>query len=239
MLRKILAKLPRAVRIAILVILAAIAAFFALVYVCNKHYLRLPKVTKEQLDEIGLEHCSNLMIVAHPDDDYLWGGAHLLSGDWFVVVLTNKDNKVRSAEFAEMTAALGNRGLILGYPDKIARRRSDWSYWEDDIREDIKTILSYKDWNQVVTHNADGEYGHQHHRATHRLTVEAYDALGCKSELYFFGRYYVNGEIPADLAPMDAETLTKKQSLIDIYHSQAKTICKLGHMIPYEYWEKR
>ncbi|MBO4627998.1 MAG: PIG-L family deacetylase [Lachnospiraceae bacterium] len=238
MLRKLLGKLPRAVRIAIIAVLAAAAAFFALVYVCNKPYLRIPKVTTEQLDEIDLEHCYNLMIVAHPDDDYLWGGAHLLSGDWFVVVLTNKDNKVRSAEFAEMTAALGNKGMILGYPDKIARRRSDWSYWEDDIREDIKTILSYKDWNMVVTHNADGEYGHQHHKATHRLTVEAFDAIGCGSDLYFFGRYYKKGEVPTN-RELDSYTINQKLQYVDIYLSQSKTICKLAHMLAYENWEKR
>lgn len=47
------------------------------------------RINKRILDEQRLANCSNLMIVAHPDDETLWGGAHLSDGGWFVVCLTN------------------------------------------------------------------------------------------------------------------------------------------------------
>ena len=34
-----------------------------------------------------------LMIVAHPDDESLWGGCHLLEGDWHVVSVTNASHQ--------------------------------------------------------------------------------------------------------------------------------------------------
>lgn len=37
------------------------------------------------------------------------------------------------------------------------------------MEADIATVLNYKDWKQVATHNADGEYGHHHHQMTHQL----------------------------------------------------------------------
>jgi len=41
-----------------------------------------------------------LLIVAHPDDELLWGGMNILSEPgWFVVCATNANNSVRSTEF--------------------------------------------------------------------------------------------------------------------------------------------
>ena len=71
------------------------------------------QVTKEMLDELPLSDCTKLMVVAHPDDETLWGGAHLTEGGWFVVCLTNGYNEVRKNEFYEVMKESGNIGLIL------------------------------------------------------------------------------------------------------------------------------
>ena len=42
------------------------------------------------------------MIVAHPDDETLWGGANLLKERYFVVCLTNGYDLIRSNEFKEI-----------------------------------------------------------------------------------------------------------------------------------------
>lgn len=46
-------------------------------------------VTIRELDSLQLEDCTKLMVVAHPDGETLWGGAHLLDGKYFVVCLTD------------------------------------------------------------------------------------------------------------------------------------------------------
>ena len=44
--------------------------------------------TKKYLDTLDLKGIDRLMIVAHPDDESLWGGAHLAKDRYLVVCLT-------------------------------------------------------------------------------------------------------------------------------------------------------
>lgn len=44
--------------------------------------------------------------------------------------------------------------------------------------------MNYRNWSKIVTHNPDGEYGHQHHKKTDELVTavshenaEHYDKL--------------------------------------------------------------
>lgn len=37
----------------------------------------------------------SLMIVAHPDDETIWGGSHLINGNYTVLCITNGNNKKR------------------------------------------------------------------------------------------------------------------------------------------------
>ena len=116
------------------VLLAIIATVFGPLLYYNRKYLSIPPVTREQLDDLQLEGVNNLMIVAHPDDEFIWGGAHLLTDRWLVVVLTNAGNETRKPEFEAMMKATGDTGLILGYPDKVGGCRSNWDFWSDAIR---------------------------------------------------------------------------------------------------------
>lgn len=199
-------------------------------------YLSLPQVTDADLDALQLEGFHKLMIVAHPDDELLWGGKHLLEDDYLVVCLTRGNDKVRRAEFEAVLAETKDRGLMLSYPDKIGPWRSDWKLWRKKIEADLKKILQYQDWELVATHNAKGEYGHQQHMMTHQSVKKVYREIGCKAELNWFGRYYVDDKVPYDLAEMDKETYNQKRKLAKLYQSQRASIRKLYHMLPYEYW---
>ena len=178
------------------------------------------------------------MFVAHPDDDLLWGGRHLIEDDYLVVCMTRGNDPVRSAEFKSVMEATGDKYLILSYPDKIGKDRSSWSYWKKDMEADIATVLNYKDWKQVATHNADGEYGHHHHQMTHQLVEKAYKETNCGAAFYSFGKYYVNDKIPYDLAEMPKDLYIQKRKLAKLYASQRTTVRKMYHMLPYEYWQE-
>ena len=39
---------------------------------------------QKEIDQIDLKQCQKLMIVAHPDDETIWGGSHLLKGNYLV-----------------------------------------------------------------------------------------------------------------------------------------------------------
>ena len=128
--------------------------------------------------------------------------------------------------------------LILSYPDKIGKDRSSWNYWKKDMEADIATVLNYKDWKQVATHNADGEYGHHHHQMTHQLVKKAYKETDCNADFYSFGKYYVNDKVPYDLEEMPKDLYIQKRKLAKLYTSQRTTVRKMYHMLAYEYWQE-
>ena len=65
--------------------------------VISKNYKVLNDTYKDSL-------CTKLMIVAHPDDELIFGGAELIKHgpDYKVVCITNKNNKIRSSEFKNL-----------------------------------------------------------------------------------------------------------------------------------------
>lgn len=199
-------------------------------------YLNLPPVTEEELDRMDLEGFDRIMIVAHPDDELLWGGGHLLGGDYLVVCLTGGNQPVRRAEFEAVMKATGDRGLILSYPDKIGHRRSEWKLWRKDMEADLTVLLRYKDWKAVVTHNQQGEYGHQHHKMTSESVRKVYDHENCGGQLWLFGQYYRKNKLPYDMKQMDQAVCRQKKQIAELYASQESTIRKLSHMMPYENW---
>lgn len=195
----------------------------------------------ETLDELSLDNTTKLMIVAHPDDETIWGGGHLLEGGYLVVCLTNGNNKVRSEEFKKVVKASGNIPLILSYPDKLNLKRNDWKMSKAGIKADISRIINYKKWDLIVTHNEAGEYGHAHHKMTHSLVVDAYESLKCDSSLYFFGDYYKAYDIKEaskKLTSLSEEIILKKEELCGMYSSQDSVMKNLSHMFPYENWKE-
>ena len=73
-----------------------------IVIVCYKDYHNYkyePYVISKDFDKIELDNYDKLMIVAHPDDETLWGGAHLLEDNYLVVCITCGPIKDRVNEF--------------------------------------------------------------------------------------------------------------------------------------------
>lgn len=205
-------------------------------------------VTEKLLKSYGADDCDKLMIVAHPDDESLWGGAHLKEGKWFVVCMTNNYTQSRKIEYYRMLVLAGQKGMMLDYPDmyyiynknlKKEWQKDDWSHVYDAATEDIRTLITYKNWDQIATHSPTGETSHIHH-----LKIDAAVTKECKSynifdKLWYFGKFYTKGNIPVDLPRLSDEEIAFKQRLIDVYQGEAKPIATYwDQMIPYENWEK-
>lgn len=195
---------------------------------------------EEQLDALDLKNVNKLMISAHPDDETFWGGGHLLEGDYLVVCITNGDNTVRKNEFMSAMAYSGDKGIILSYPDIKNGVKSKWQECQDELYEDLKTLIEYKDWDVIVTHNPDGEYGHIHHKITDRLVTKICNEDKITDNLYYFEQYFDRGEIPLNFKTNVASaTLNKKHEMAKLYKSQYGAYPeKLMQMEPYEYWTK-
>jgi mannosyltransferase OCH1-like enzyme len=119
-------------------------------------------------------HSDKLMIVAHPDDEILWGGMNLLIGSgWHIIVCTNKNNKNRTIELLNTLKTLGVYKIDMFDIE-------DEAIDEQKIADQLflnKTTLLYKylqklnkqKWNLVLTHSKSGEYLNTHHIAIHKL----------------------------------------------------------------------
>lgn len=198
------------------------------------------QVTKEMLDELPLSNCTKLMVVAHPDDETLWGGAHLTEGGWFVVCLTNGYNEVRKNEFYEVIKEFGCEGMILSYPDLLANgQRSTWTTECTSIAKDLNTVLKYKHWGMVATHNPNGEYGHIHHKMTSKLVTEEFYKTYWGTNLYYFGNWYSARILPImedSLRKVPEAALEKKLEALKLYTSQKGAVASNIHMAEYENW---
>ena len=196
----------------------------------------------EEISNLDLTGVDNLMIVAHPDDETLWGGAHLIRDNYLVVCVTCGTNSARVEEIKEVLKITDDKLLMLGYPDKVFGQRSDWKNEKEDIYKDIEKIAKLKKWNLIVTHNTEGEYGHNHHIMTNEITTSVYNDLKIDSELYYFGKYYSKKkmdkllELPEEIK---SNELTKKEELLKIYKTQKDTVEKFKHMNRYEDWIKQ
>ena len=164
----------------------------------------------------------SLMIVAHPDDETLWGSEELLKNKYLVVCITCGTNKKREKEIEAALKISKDRLIVLDKPDKVRGKRSDWKHYKKQIEYELKYVVKKKKWNTIVTHNPEGEYGHIHHKITNNIVTKVYNKEK-NGKLKYFGKYYskkrINEnkfarEIPEDIYDMKIE-------MIDSYKSQA------------------
>ena len=129
-----------------------------------------------------------LMIVAHPDDEVLWGGANLLAeAGWYVVVATNGRHSKRKIEFFKTMSNAGvYKATMYNVKDIYTtdRKVSDNLFKGTPFEKALKR-LAKKSWKLVLTHNSKGEYGHEHHKSVGRLVKKLFSnvkrfALGNK-----------------------------------------------------------
>lgn len=118
--------------------------------------------------------CNCALIVAHPDDETIFGGRTLLHSPpnsfWHVVVLTNARNKKRVKELLRAMSHFPQVKAVtmLNMVDNMLFKALPF-LWKrfGSIEERIHEFIQNK--KLVVSHNERGEYGHIQHRGTHKL----------------------------------------------------------------------
>lgn len=194
-------------------------------------------ITNKTLNMYNAEFYKNLMIVAHPDDETLWGGANLYNYSYFVVCLTNGYNLKRANDFKEILKFTKNGGIILNYPDlqNNTNFQDDWSEVKNGILKDLSIILTYKKWDKIVTYGPDGTTGHQHHKKASQYVTNLTKTTNQYNKLYYFGKFYQKNSIPKNLKRISETDLKHKKMEVDIYKSVKKSIyISWFHMLPYE-----
>jgi len=108
-----------------------------------------------------------LMIVAHADDESIFAGNLLLRTEgWHLVVVTKPDLE-RLQELLKVARKLELNLQVLYYKDGWNEKLP-----EEKLRKDLSLIINRKDWNVIMTHNNEGEYGHIQHRQIHDIVED-------------------------------------------------------------------
>lgn len=177
----------------------------------------------------------SLMIVAHPDDETLWGSEELLKNKYLVICITCGTNKKREKEIEAALKISKDRLIVLDKPDKVKGKRSDWKHYKKQIEYELKYVIKKKKWNTIVTHNPEGEYGHIHHKITNNIVTKVYnkEPIG---KLKYFGKYFSKKRINQN---KNAREITEdiydmKIEMIDSYKSQAFIKNRFNQMYKYE-----
>lgn len=106
-------------------------------------------------------------VVAHPDDCVIFAQPFIDTYPefaWTIVYLTYSDTDERAQEISAYWNSRGIDTVFLGFVDNdIDRQTGQLNFWYGlDAIAEIRTAI--KDFDLVLTHNADGEYDHIHHK---------------------------------------------------------------------------
>jgi len=133
----------------------------------------------------GAKGPKNIMVVAHPDDEFIFGGEALLRkpADWYVVVVTHGPgapgaDPLRQLEFIESMQAIGipeGQYEMLDFPD--GKHQLGWD--RAKLLRRVQSIMRRYGMTTVASHNAEGEYGHPQHRLCHETLLPVLTHVFC------------------------------------------------------------
>ncbi len=106
------------------------------------------------------------LVVAHPDDESLWFGGLLAAepGDWTVICCSiPRTDPERAWKFFDACEVLGAKARLLPFTEAGAK----------EPLQDLD-LMDLSGFEQIVTHNVVGEYGHAHHVQINRTLVARY-----------------------------------------------------------------
>lgn len=208
----------------VIIVLIVLVLMFFIVWT----FLRQPNLmpVKGQLESLDLNNVNKLMIVSHPGDESVWGGAHLISDNYLVVCVSCGYNKDKTDDFLKATDYSKDPVIMMGYSDKLYLNR-DYK----KIKKQLKLILNYKNWSEVVTHNPDGEYDNYQHKQINQILSDLN-----VNNLYYFGEYYSEKE----LDKLDKETTLDGDLIQNKINNMVKKYDGIyddyKHMLPFEDW---
>lgn len=157
------------------------------------------------------------LVVAHPDDESLWFGGLLAAepGDWTVICCSvPRTDPIRAEKFFDACKVLGAKAELIRIVESETMDLSS---------------LDLSGFDQIVTHNSVGEYGHKHHVQIHRHLSARHDVVtGCYGKApgpkrIVLNEYQLGLKMAAlrcydHISPTDG--IPKWRALIDRYGSQ-------------------
>ncbi len=128
-----------------------------------------------------------VIVVAHPDDEIIWCGGQILRNpdwDWMLVCLCRAEDPSRRPRFRTVCDRLGVCGRIFNLDDSNPLKPIRPGL---DIARPIMEAAGQMEWDLVLTHGENGEYGHPRHCQVHQVVFDLVrDGELCTRELWTF-----------------------------------------------------
>lgn len=152
------------------------------------------------------------MVVAHPDDETIFGGGFLQNNPGtHVLCMTNRFDTVRQLEFRRAMKLFECSFTMFEFYDD-----ANVDLPHAQMKSRIQSVIHFPAY--VVTHAADGEYGHRHH-------INVHNAIrSLTNQFYVFGR----GE------RLPEHQIDKKKEVLAVYASQVTAFPSLMDFIENE-----
>ena len=180
-------------------------------------YLYIPTYTKYKIIyNKSLYKKNKLMIIAHPDDELLWGYRYIYNcpNEWKIICLTNAKNIKRINEFYKVLTLMNiNNFEIWNHEDSLIGYNINKECQNNIIKE-----LKNNNYELILTHNSYGEYGNIQHIGINNFMQKI------KKKFHF----------PINYFKIDKYFYTiEKKNLIKIYSSQNIITYILNYLHPF------
>lgn len=146
------------------------------------------------------------VVVAHPDDETLWAGGFIAKHPGVTVICYTvpRRDPERSLLFFEACRSLGAFPILVPIQEPAAN--------EELTHCDVLQLSQY-DW--ILTHNKNGEYGHQHHKDVHQHVMKS---TSCP--VFVFGYNFESGR-GAIVLDLDNGIWERKLTALQCYDHQS------------------
>lgn len=157
-----------------------------------------------------------LIMIAHPDDETIFGANELLdkTANRFVLCFTNAKHPVRNKEFFETLKIVQADGAMLDFHDAMD---DNWSNLQNNeiIKHAVLPNIPDEKPDLIVSHDSNGEYGHVQHKRVHTIAKDLAEYLHVPFK-GFHSTFQTHFQDP----------ITRNSILNDVYKSQQGAINK-------------
>jgi LmbE family N-acetylglucosaminyl deacetylase len=127
-----------------------------------------------------------LIIIAHPDDETIWLGGVIMMNpeiDWTVLCLARSDDPDRGPKFARVAAQLNFKYFHENLDDL---GRISFLKHVEDTKRIIKKHIGATEFDFIITHGENGEYGHRDHKSIHEAVRDLAERGKLKAETILY-----------------------------------------------------
>ena len=123
--------------------------------------------------EKKIKPTQNCMVVAHYDDEIIFSGFDELYKDgvnYTVIVCTFKDTSWHEGFLRIMTKLKVESYAVF---NNLTSSEKDFKF-SNEFEEELTRVIKNGNYSKILTHNAEGEYGHPQHIEINRIVTSSF-----------------------------------------------------------------